>query len=161
MIIAGVDIGGRRVAVSIFVDGVLTNVTDLEVPKSTRARELRTLAIWAGDNLRVCDLVLVEEPLIGRGVRASLQVAQTAGAVLATLGDTVRDTRSDWVSNTTWKREVVGSGNANKEAVALWLKSSHPSYSAQCGESQDRRDAVCIGLYAVQLAERATQLAEL
>lgn len=160
MIIGGVDLGGRKAAVSIFVDGVLTNVAALEVPKTSRARELRTLAEWTFGYLKVCDLVFIEEPLIGRGVRASLQVAQTAGAVLASLGGLL-GVESDLIPVGTWKKDVIGNGSANKEMVSLWLKSSHPSYAVQCADNQDRIDAICIGLYGVQLRDRAEHLEKL
>lgn len=161
MIIGGVDLGGRKAAVSIFVDGEMTNVADLTVPKSARALELRTLAEWSFGYLKVCDLVMIEEPQVGRGVRASLQVAQTCGAVMATLGGTPWSHRSDWVPVATWKKEVCGKGNLDKKAVATWLESSHPAYAALCGANQDRIDATCIGLYGVLLHERAASLAEL
>lgn len=155
---AGVDLGARKVAISLFVDGELASVDSLEVLKATRSRELRTLAEWAQFKLKPAQFVMVEEPLIGRGVRASLQVAQTAGAVLSYLPYT---TQSDLVSVTAWKKEICGKGNADKEFVSNWVKSSHPSYSALCGANQDRIDALCIGLYAVQLQARAGQLAVL
>lgn len=161
MIIAGVDLGGRKVAISIFADGVLTSVADLTVPQTSRAMELRTLAEWSYGHLKVCDLVMVEEPLIGRGVRASLQIAQTAGAVMATLGGTPWSHKSSFVPVASWKKEVCGSGNLNKEAVADWLKSSHPAYAALCGANQDRIDSCCIGLYGVLLHDRAGSLADL
>jgi Holliday junction resolvasome RuvABC endonuclease subunit len=164
MIIGGVDLGGRKAAVSIFVDGVLTNVADFEVPKTTRDQELRTLALWAYGYLKVCDLVFIEEPLIGRGVRASLQVAQTSGAVLAGLAEIPWGSKGrecHLVPVGTWKKDVIGNGSANKEMVSLWLKSSHPSYAVQCADNQDRIDAICIGLYGVQLRDRAEHLEKL
>jgi len=161
VITAGVDLGGRKAAISIYQDGVLTNVASAELARSTRSRELRTLADWCFCYLRLADLVVVEEPLIGRGTQASLQVAHTFGAVLATLGDTHTHTSVYTVPVATWKKEVVGKGNANKEAVRMWLEETYPAYAVKCGGNQDRIDAACIGLYGVQLGHRATQLAEL
>lgn len=158
MIIAGVDCGGRKVAVSLFHDGELLKVADLEVPKRTRPQELRTLSEFAASYLQVADFVWIEEPVIGPGVRASLQVAQTAGAVMARVP--MRG-RGDWVPVASWKKEVVGKGNVGKEAVADWLRSSHPTYADRCGRNQDRIDAVCIGLYGVRIAERSGHLADL
>jgi len=158
VIVGGVDLGGRKAAVAICDDGVLHHVADLVVPKTTRARELRTLGEWCYGYLKVCDYVFIEEPLIGRGVRASLQVAQTAGAVMSALGGAL-DVKTDFVTVASWKKAVVGSGNADKEMVKSWLESSHPAYAALCGANQDRIDAACISLYGVQLLERASQLA--
>ena len=155
MITAGVDLGARKAAISLH-DGKITWVGHLEVPKTTRARELRTLAAWSEKILRVADFVFVEEPLVGRGVRASLQIAHTAGAVLSCLKD---DIYSDFVAVKSWKKDTVGNGNASKEQVAMWLKSSHPSYHQQCAGNQDRVDAVCIGLHGVRIGDRSRELA--
>lgn len=158
--IAGVDLGARKAAIAVFHDGKLGYVGDLEVPKTTRARELRTLAEWSFGYLKVCDFVFVEEPLVGRGVRASLQVAQTAGAVMSSLGGLL-DIKSDLTPNKAWKKALIGNGNASKEEIKSWLVNTYPSYAALCGSSQDRVDAACIGLYGVLVHDRASHLATL
>ena len=161
MIVCGVDLGGRKVAISTFVDGELTNLSHLEVAKTTRARELREIAEYTLDITKVADYVFVEEPLVGRGVRASMQVSQAAGAVLAALGGGVHEVKSALVPVGTWKKEVIGSGSANKDTVKDWLREAYPVYATLCGSNQDRIDATCIGLYGVQLIERADALDEL
>lgn len=156
MIIAGVDCGGRKVAVSLFHDGELLRVDDLEVSRSTRPLELRTLAEFAARYFQIANFVYVEEPVVGPGIRASLQVAQTAGAVMSRV-----PRHGDWVPVTSWKKEVIGRGNVGKVDVAKWLRSSHPTYADQCGRNQDRIDAVCIGLYGERIAKRSGHLADL
>ena len=157
MIVGGVDLGGRKAAVSIFDGGELTYVDHFTVPKTTRGRELHAMAEWTWRVLKVCDFVVVEEPQIGRGVRSSLQVAQTCGAVMSTL----HGIKAMWVPVSTWKKEVVGRGNADKTAVREWLESSHPGYAERCGANQDRIDATCIGLYGVGLLDRSGRLEDL
>lgn len=160
MILGGVDLGGRKAAVSIFEDGKMTQVVSLEVPISYRARELRTLGEWCFGYLKVCNYVFVEEALIGRNVRSSLQVAQTAGAVMAGLGG-ILPIRSYYVEVKKWKKELIDNGNAGKEVVAQWLLMKHPAYAALCGSNQDRIDATCIGLYGVRVANRSVHLEDL
>jgi hypothetical protein len=154
MRIGGVDLGARKVAISIFEDGYLAHVEDFEVPKgSSRARELRTLAYWSFSNLKDCDTVWLEEPVVGRGVRASLQIAHTAGAVMSELAS-LEGLEVYVVPNKQWKKTVIGNGNANKQDISSWLQRKHTSYSSMCGVNQDRVDAVCIGLYGVAVHER-------
>jgi Holliday junction resolvasome RuvABC endonuclease subunit len=157
-VVVGIDLGARKAALSVFHEGELASVGSLETPSAmSRAKQLSTLAEWSREYTKVATHVFIEEPLVGRGVRASLQIAQTAGAVMATL----EHANARFISNTAWKKALLGNGNANKEMIETWLKSSHPVYATLCGSNQDRIDATCIGQYGVQLLERADQLAEL
>lgn len=157
VVVGGVDLGGRKAAISLFRDGHLVDVAHLEIPRSRRSQELRTLGHWSWTVLKECDYIFVEEALVGRGVRASLQVTQSVGAVLASLGDL----RVDLVPVKTWKKELTGNGNASKEDVAKWLQTNYPSYASACGPNQDRIDATCIGLYGIRVHERSARLDEL
>lgn len=161
MIVGGVDLGVRKAAISLRSDGDLSCVEHFEVPRQHRHQELRILAEWCYGYLKVADAIFIEEPLVGRNTRVSLQIAQTAGAVMSSLGSGLREVHIDFVDNKSWKKAVIGNGNANKEDITSWLKSHHPSYAELCGGNQDRVDATCIGIYGGQLCERATQLADL
>lgn len=159
MIVGGVDLGKRRAAVALCVDGKLKHSSsiDLKRPGDSRAQELFTIANWCRNSLKVCDFIVIEEPLVGRSVKSSIDVATTAGAVMSV----TYPVKSTWVNVKTWKREIIGNGNADKEAVKMWLKSSHPSYASECAEDQDRIDASCIALYGAQLLTRASSLDDL
>lgn len=159
MIIGGVDLGARKAAVSIFNGPTMTHVDSIEFPSTTRAKEVASVGHWVWTQLRICDSVWVEEPLIGRGVRASLQIAHTAGAVLCQLAADVK--HIDFVPVTTWKRDVVGNARADKQQVADWLYQEHSKYSALCAGNQDRVDATCIGLYGVGISDRLRLLEDL
>jgi len=161
MITMGVDLGGRKAALSLLDDEHHLATHALTVPKTQRHTELSWLCGGIKTYTRLADLIVVEEPVIGRGVQSSLQVAHTFGAVLATIGETHPHTNVVTVSVASWKKAVVGKGNASKEEVRCWLEQAYPAYAVLCGSDQDRIDATCIGLYGVQLHERASQLAEL
>jgi Holliday junction resolvasome RuvABC endonuclease subunit len=103
--------------------------------------------------------VFIEEPVLAgrRNVRTTLQQAQLVGALLAA---TTAFTRYVYlVPVGKWKAGTVGSGNASKPDVALWLNGVHPAYSAACGGKQDLIDACCIALYGDQVACLASTLA--
>lgn len=157
MIIAGVDLGVRKAAIAIFDDGYLGNVAHLEVPPISRSQELRTLGYWSWQHLKMCDSIYIEEPLGGRNLRTSLRIAQTAGAVMASIG--LVD--NYLIPVDAWKKEVIGKGGVNKQAIASWLQANHPSYAEQCQGNQDRVDAVCIGLYGVLVHDRSGNLDKL
>ena len=143
MRIAGVDCGGSKVAVSILEDGNLQP----HVLKATGDRHgvLRDIGQFVELHLNACDVVYIEEPVVGRGVRASLQVAQTTGAVMSHLS-----VSSYFVNISSWKKTVVGAGNASKGLVGTTLLKLHPRYSSLCGRDQDLIDATCIALYGVE-----------
>lgn len=141
MKIAGVDCGGSKVAIAI-LDGETLNVHRFAATAKDRHAVLRDVTSFATTWLNHCDLVYIEEPLIGRGVRASLMVTQTAGAVMSHL-----KARSYFVPVASWKKAVIGSGNAPKGLVESTLRELHPRYSTLCGGDQDLVDATCLALY--------------
>lgn len=155
-IVAGVDLGKNKAAVSVFVAEDLTAVTHVELPPTgARAGNLAVLADFVAQATIACDVVYIEEALVGRNVRQSLWIAQTVGAVLAALNAEARE-----IPVARWKAEVVQKGNATKEEVRDWLARHYPAYAEQCQGNQDRIDAVCIGLYGVRVERVARRLME-
>lgn len=153
MRIGGVDCGGSKVAIAILEQGRLATHV-LASKEKDRHGALRDIGAFAALFLNYCDVVYVEKPLVGRGVAASLQVAQTAGAVLSHLS-----VPSYFVPVGTWKKAVTGNGNAPKGLVGTTLRELHPGYSQFCGGDQDLVDATCIALYGEQqqrVVERIT-----
>lgn len=84
--------------------------------------------------------VFVEEPVVAgaRNIRTSLQMAQVCGVVLSVLNGQV-------VPVSTWKKAVVGKGNASKEDVKEWLSNIQHRYPE--AKQQDHVDATCIRIY--------------
>lgn len=155
MIITGVDCGVRKVAIATIevLDGAPGEhrAAAFESKSKNRQEQLLEVAEWTRTLTHVhgSELIYVEEPLVGRGVRTSLQIAQTVGAVLSRAS-----AHAYLVDNNSWKKTVCSKGGLAKSDVALWLKEQHPCYSANCdgvaGHRQDAVDATCIALYGVQ-----------
>lgn len=105
----------------------------------------------AGNDL----LVVLEEPVLGRGgPHSTIAQSKINGAVLAGLG--VSAVSRITVSNSKWKKSVVGSGNASKDQITEWVCDNHPDfYNAHLSPSgkpdQDAMDAFCISLYGRQV----------
>ena len=147
MRIGGVDCGGSKVAIAILEGGELY-LHNLVLKDQDRHAALRNVGDFARRYLDRCDVVYVEKPVVGRGVAASLQVAQAAGAVMSHLASP-----SYFVPIQTWKKALTGNGNAPKGLVKTSLLELHPRYSELCGGDQDLVDATGIALYG-----RAQQL---
>jgi Holliday junction resolvasome RuvABC endonuclease subunit len=159
MKIAGIDLGKQRVSVVTYLltsaNAVqLKDVTTVLVHPTVRGQELHTLAkaVTGVSQSQQWDYAFIEEPLVGRGVKASMEISQTAGAIMASLA--AIGTHIELINVQTWKMQIVGKGNAGKGDIRLYLDENHPKYAASC-ESQDEYDAACIGLFGVETIRRA------
>jgi Holliday junction resolvasome RuvABC endonuclease subunit len=90
------------------------------------------------------DFVWIEDTLIGNNRKYSIQLSQMMGAALSALYryDEVR-----LVNVSTWKKEMIGSGNAKKEDIREYV--TDLGYASLCGDDQDRFDAAVIGQYGL------------
>lgn len=172
MKLMGIDLGARKVSWSVFVDGELETAGAYEFkPRSTRALELVHLVeALPWDHVFDASKVFIEEPPVGRSVRASLLLAQTAGALAYAIQNDSPAANVHLVENMSWKKAITGSGSAKKEEIAAWLEQSHESWfrdfclyerpKAGTTVQQDVVDAVCIGLYGVELHRRTEEFAQ-
>jgi Holliday junction resolvasome RuvABC endonuclease subunit len=167
MIVAGVDLGVRKASVTVLDGDQMIGCHAYESKLTLRSAQLRDVS----DFVFVCceggvDAIYVEEPLVGRSTRVSLQIGQMAGAVLSAL-DHLREPdstqgRSYLVSNTSWKKAVIGVGGGKdiKLKVREWLDQHFPDYASRCAGDQDCYDATCIALYAQQQQQLAARIRE-
>lgn len=160
MTVLGVDLGVRKIAVSVFHEDVLAQVGAHKSVAELRATQLQELALYGHDMavLYNADYVFIEEPIVGNNIKYSMNIAMVCGALLSALNHLTPVLDIRFVGNKVWKRDIVGSGNSSKDVIRTWLLDHHPAYAALCEEDQDRCDAVCIGLYGLQLIGRAEHL---
>ena len=146
----GVDIGVRRIALGCPTSG-LSYAVDLGKKPGIRYQELYQLAAWVGQVFPIPGLIhlWVEQPYLsngpGRNQNTTIAMAEVVGAIKAA----AEWGQVDLVGQSTWKAQVVGDGRADKEEVALWLKTRHRDLYAKCALDQDQMDAMCIGLYGM------------
>jgi Holliday junction resolvasome RuvABC endonuclease subunit len=165
MRVVGVDLGVRKAAVAQYIVNArghvsLWDVTSFFVHPTNRPHELGTLAELVKNATVGANYVFIEEPLVGRGVKASMQISQVAGAIMAKMA--LEAIHTELVNVKHWKKDVCGNGNASKEDVDLWLSTTHPSYADACGDDrhrQDNVDACCIGLFGLATIKRVDLLA--
>ena len=94
----------------------------------------------------------IEWPVLGRGgFRSTMVQAFTSGAIQGALHERGCVTKGANVSS--WKKAVVGKGNATKEDVSKSLRLRWPALYAEVGGDQDLCDASAIALYGKQLQE--------
>lgn len=163
MKLLGVDLGIRKVALTLFEDSKLMSARAWETPKDVpRDAQLHELAAAVHDNAYLFDVdsVWMEDVLIGNNRKYSMQLAETKGAVSSGLyplriqfGTDIRT-----VNVGTWKKQVIGNGKASKEDVQNYIRVTHSPYAPLCGDDQDLYDAACVGLYGLLIHRRARDL---
>lgn len=149
-ITVGIDYGVRRCAIVCPQNG---EFWDLELPPGDIVSSLdvmhdfvfSTINAIRGKTAYVC----VEAPIVGlsRNLRTGLHLGMVAGALAVAARQTGAPT--EFVEPSTWKKAVVGRGNANKEQVAEWLEEHKPELFKKA-TNQDLIDACCIGFYGEQ-----------
>ena len=94
-----------------------------------------------------------ELPVLGRGgVRSTMVQCFTSGAVQATLYE--RQCPTYPVNVSSWKKSVIGKGNADKGEVAEHLRLRWNALYQSASGNQDVYDASAIALYGRQFLEQ-------
>lgn len=92
----------------------------------------------------------IESAVVGRGgIRTTMVQCYTAGAIMGALYDEGIVTQIANVSS--WKKRVVGRGNATKEDVSKWLRLRRSDLFATASGDQDLVDSACIAIYGKQV----------
>lgn len=165
MTVVGVDLGTRRVALVVPAHqlafradlekaaGRRDYLTEADAGRALGAQCRTQLFHWFTAGLPVLGLEFYfERPVTGAGPRRNIRTAVgqglSAGALLAQLPGSLYE-----VSNTQWKKELIGDGRAKPEVYRAWLSEHHPTLAALCGQDEDLAAASCIGVWA-ELASR-------
>lgn len=161
--VIGIDLSSRKVAAVVLEDdsGEPFVETLLAIPKrEARGSELLVLSHKLKEFFEqvMPRYVYVESPVVGRGgARPTILQAQVDGLVQARAIEAGHH-RVYSVNNKTWKKDVVGNGNASKGESAAWLAAHHPVLADLCGADQDLVDAAGVALYGSLVVSRAREL---
>jgi hypothetical protein len=144
--IYGVDLGMR--SLYIYGDDGPRVIT---VPKSDRYTEIWRMSEEIFEAFHVEDLIFYEEPVLAgpKNIRTVIGLAQTSGCLLASSVGKCYE-----VPVATWKKEIVGKGNAKKQDVADWLLEHDGDTYSGCGGDQNFMDAACIHKYGKMVMGR-------
>jgi len=90
------------------------------------------------------DYAMIEEPIFAQNRNVVRTLSEVVGAVWGTI--CLSDIPVSLVDNGTWKKNVIGSGKATKDAI---MKYAIEKWGDEFPE-QDYADAACIALYGVK-----------
>jgi Holliday junction resolvasome RuvABC endonuclease subunit len=167
MLIAGIDPSAKKIA--IVATHPTLNVSYVQSFMLYKTKETQTPASL-GKALDAMDEFLawaagvapqgeqrfawVEDPLVGRGgVTTTMKQSYVGGIIRATLhnaGFTVYG-----VNVSSWKKDVLGNGRAQKPAVSAHLKRAWPKVHGLVGSDGDLADAAAINLYGRSVLAKA------
>ena len=148
MRIAGIDADSKLWAVAAIGDeGLSSYVIKQQTGRVAADRQLPLLtsfAEWIGaGNLGYIDAVYIEHPIAGRNIGALRSQAYVVGTIRWMLHDEGLPTFM--VDNTTWKKQVIGSGKAAKEDIKAFCESLFPQLPPD--QEQDVYDAIAIAQF--------------
>lgn len=167
--VVGIDLGIRKLAYSVFLDGELEDVGAYAAEACTRSQELADLCDYLDGVLfdlcqarKLSPVIVIEEPLVGNNAKYSMKISQAYGAVLAGTAYYERRHGARVIPAPvgTWKKQVVGNGHASKEQIRKHISEVSERYADMCDEDQDQYDATCVGIYGCLVTARADGLLE-
>ena len=85
-----------------------------------------------------------ERPMAYTNTRTAIGQAMSLGALLSQVPGSIHPIDSPG----TWKKELIGHGNAKPAEYRAWLTEHHPALASLCGEDEDLAAAHCIALWA-------------
>lgn len=158
MLLAGIDASTRRVAiVASRPDGTESDYHVIEVRGSKEPFSPAHLVnieheVWRWLSKRNVQSVIIESPVVGRGgIYTALKLAYAIGAVQVGAVKGASD-EVKLVNVQSWKRLVVGNGNATKEAVGKAVAKRWPAMFRHVSGDVDLTDAAAICIYGHQAA---------
>lgn len=154
-VVIGVDCGGRKLnAVAVNTDLEIVDFFkyefSLDMPRGSGLKAMHSFIKSKVDEIPGKTFGWVEAPIVAgaRNLQSSLKIAQVTGVVQAGMYNVSE------VAVGSWKKEVIGRGNANKEDVASWVKENYSHAYRTLGGIQDYIDAFCIALYGQAVKDR-------
>lgn len=97
--------------------------------------------------------LFVEEPLALQNGKTTRILGLLAGALFGTFVMKGRDINWHWVDVSSWKKHVVGNGNASKDLVRMFVSTSPPASHLPLDDwdaEPDYYDAYCLKLYGMR-----------
>ena len=147
MHICGIDSSSKNLAIVSFEDGKLGNFLLLKSnEKNTTKRIFKLCSIFEKEILNFSpNLVVIESSIYVSNYKSSQVLAEMIGNIKYICQK--NNILIESVSNKTWKKQIIGNGNASKDEIKKWVVSHYPELE---GSDQDLLDACCICLFGVK-----------
>jgi hypothetical protein len=155
--VIGIDPSSKKVAIcTTFTSKPEFKIIDLPegVYPATGAAFREVFAFLGEEDCGEEIFIYLEAPVVGRNAYSTIVQAQVGGAVMAAAQN--RGAKLFMVNVNSWKKQVVGKGNATKPEVAEWLEKYWPDAYNLANGDQDLIDAAAINRYGykhVRLAQ--------
>ena len=149
MIAIGVDIGIHRIAMAVPEAGWYGQIDLAGAYIGRRDTELRELQRWVRTRVMtrgVTPVAFIERPFLSGSAAnptTTIGMAETVGIIRASV---IWTAPSTMVNPSSWKKALVGKGNATKEEARYWLEDTIGKEKVD-SMSEDEVDAMCIGYY--------------
>ena len=148
MKIAGIDIDSRKFGVVLLEDNLEPTFVFFE-SKSKNVQERIFDLHDEFDKLVIKglkpDKIFIEEAIYIQNFKTSKSISESIGN--CKLLCRLNTIPFQMVPNKTWKKHIVGNGNATKEDIKNFIVKQHPEL---CDEPQDIFDAFCIALFGTK-----------
>lgn len=165
--VIGIDPDSKKLSAVVTVDDARPVLRQKVLPTNVPIARVCAVAYKWTFNLvaeyhRAGDVVhlFVEAPFVSpKTIRAVIPLARLNGAMLAA-GMSARAVTVLDVNITSWKKEVVGKGNASKPQIADWCRDCWPMVYEEAAGRQDLLDAAGINRYGAGVVKRQKRLEE-
>ena len=148
MNIVGIDLDSKKIAAVLFVDGEFSQLLFFQTKNKNIDERLYELYKYfesmAIKHLKP-DKVFIEDSIYVANYKTSKALSESIGNVK--LLCRLNKIPFELVSNKTWKKEIVGNGNASKEDIKKFVLNQKPDF---IDEPQDIMDAYAICLWGVK-----------
>ena len=147
--IAGIDTSTKAVHVAWFTNSGRFHSFD-RFASNSKSPDIRLVGIGTAlvDGFRKAKLVAIEKPIYVQSGLTTISLSKMVG-----LTQFITSSFSDkilLVDNKSWKKWIVGSGNASKPEIKEFAE----AHLGQIIKEQDHADAYCIGLWAVEESKK-------
>ncbi len=146
--IVGIDLDSKKIAAVLFVDGEFNQLLFFQSKnKDTDERLFELYKYFESMVIKHLkpDKIFIEDSIYVSNYRTSKALSESIGNVK--LLCRLKQIPFELVSNKTWKKEIIGNGNASKEDIKKFILRQKPDL---VDEPQDIIDAYAICLWGVK-----------
>ena len=145
--VIGIDPSSKKVAICHTFENSIVYHRTIDLPEGVypaTGAAFREVFAFLGE-FQDDAIIYMESPVVGRNAYSTIVQAQVGGAIMAAAENF--GAQLFLVNVNSWKKEVIGKGNADKNEIAVWLKENWPdAYNSAAGD-QDLIDASAINRY--------------
>ncbi len=150
MKILGIDADSKKIALVCFEDDrLLYHELLISHAKNTNDRLYDLIIIFEGQIKAIKpNITYLEESIFIQNYKTSRAISEVIGNIKFILRE--NDIPFETVPVNSWKKVIVGKGNASKDEVREFTENIYPELK---GEIQDTMDACCVCLYGIRVEQ--------